>query len=50
LASRNEYEEAKKLMREAVSIAGRPSEQKKQGFYISYNLEYVSLGFLTAVV
>ncbi|HET9375775.1 MAG TPA: serine/threonine-protein kinase [Chthoniobacterales bacterium] len=44
LASRNEYEEAKKLMREAVSIVGRPSEQKNQGFFINYNLEYVIFG------
>jgi serine/threonine protein kinase len=44
LASRNEYEEAKKLMREAVTVAWRPSEQKKQGFYINYNLEFVVFG------
>jgi tetratricopeptide (TPR) repeat protein len=41
LASRNEYEEAKKLLREAISIAGRLTAQKKQGFYINYNLEFV---------
>jgi len=45
LASRDEYEEAKKLLREAISIGKRLAEQKKFGFYIDENLDNVAVAF-----
>jgi tetratricopeptide (TPR) repeat protein len=43
LGNRDEYEEAKKLLREAVSIGKRLADQKKLGFYIDNNLDYVAV-------
>jgi serine/threonine protein kinase/tetratricopeptide (TPR) repeat protein len=43
LGDRHEYEEAKKLLREAISIGKRLAEQKKFGFYIDENLDCVAV-------
>jgi tetratricopeptide (TPR) repeat protein len=43
LGNRHEYEEAKKLLREAINIGKRLAEQKKFGFYIDENLDYVAV-------